>query len=118
SVPYMSAYEAWEAKRATAEANRKAWEGKNKALIEAGMNPEAMPEDCRIPPEPPRRTVIMNDMTIEAFMRAQARAPRGFMMFRDELAGWLGSMERYTSADAERSNWLESYDGGSYTFER
>ena len=40
------------------------------------------------------------------------------MVVRDELAGWLGSFDRYTSASADRPFYLESYTGGSYTQDR
>lgn len=108
----------WEHKKNIAEMKLKAWEAKTRAMLAENKDlPQDPPEDCRIPPEPTKRQFILNDLTIEAFMRAQVRNPRGFMMFRDELAGWLGNMERY-SAESERGAWLESYDGGSYSIER
>lgn len=117
---YLQQLERWEMDSARAEANRKAFDGKLKAMIAEGhegaehMRPGP---ECEVPPEPVRKQFIINDMTIEAFHRAQARIARGFMVYRDELAGWMGNMERY-SAESERGAWLESYDGGSYAIER
>lgn len=116
---YRKAYDKWKNEKMVAEALQKEWMGRLKAMMAEGkedLNTE-MPNNCKVPKEPNRRQSILNDVTIEAFMRAQARNPRGFMIFRDEMSGWLGSMERH-SAEAERGAWLESYDGGSYSIER
>lgn len=115
---YQAAYRRWEREKAVAEIRLKEYEAKVKAIVAKGEEVEGRePDGCRVPPEPNRRQSILNDVTIEAFMRAQARNPRGFMVFRDELYGWLGNMDRYSNS-AERGAWLESYDGGPYAVER
>jgi putative DNA primase/helicase len=43
-------------------------------------------------------------------------APKGLLIVRDELAGWLMGMNNYN--DAGRQFWIESYNGGPYRVER
>jgi hypothetical protein len=42
---------------------------------------------------------------------------RGLLLSRDELSGWLGSMDRY-SGGGDRPFWLEAYGGRSFTVDR
>ncbi|WP_159717573.1 DUF3987 domain-containing protein, partial [Geminicoccus flavidas] len=37
--------------------------------------------------------------------------PRGLIHHRDELTGWVGSMDRYGGNGSDRSFWLEAYGG-------
>lgn len=46
-----------------------------------------------------------------------AGQPRGTLLARDELAGWLGNMSRY-SGGSDRPFWLEAYGGRSFSVER
>jgi hypothetical protein len=43
-------------------------------------------------------------------------APKGLLIVRDELAGWLLGMNAYN--DAGRSFWIEAYGGRPYRVER
>lgn len=111
---YRQALKAWEIAAEKAEGRLKAYEARKKAIQAEGKDwDEERPEDSYAPPRPPKRPFIHNDVTVEYFIQEQSRAPRGFMIFRDELAGWLGSMERY-SQSTDRPMWLESYDGGTF----
>ena len=71
-------------------------------------------------PDRPCRYVV-NDTTIEKLGELLARSPRGLMVKRDELAGWISSMERYGgkgSAGSDRAFWLQAFDGGGYSVDR
>jgi Protein of unknown function (DUF3987) len=72
------------------------------------------------PPKPPR--YVLHDVTTEKLGEILARQDRGVLVKRDEIAGWLGGMERYSSgnkaASADRAFWLQAYDGGSFTVDR
>lgn len=72
------------------------------------------------PPEPPRRPrMIANDTTAEELMAMLAGNPRGLLLVRDELAGWLGSFGRYNNGGgADRGFYLETWNGGSFTTDR
>jgi hypothetical protein len=43
-------------------------------------------------------------------------APKGLLIVRDEVVGWLGSMNQYH--DAGRAFWIEAYGGRPYRVER
>jgi hypothetical protein len=69
---------------------------------------------------PPR--YIVNDATTEKLGEILSRQKRGVLVKRDEIAGWVGSMERYASgrrgASADRAFWLQAFDGGHFCVDR
>jgi hypothetical protein len=75
------------------------------------------PEDG--PPPPPR--FVVHDSTPEKLGEILARHDRGLLVKRDELAGWIGAMEKYggaRSSSADRAFWLQAFDGGPYIVDR
>jgi hypothetical protein len=72
-------------------------------------------------PEPPPRFTIA-DATIEKLGEILSRSDRGVLVKRDELAGWIGAMERYHAAgkgaSADRAFWLQAWNGGPYSIDR
>src|SRR6516225_837459 len=71
-------------------------------------------------PQEPLHYVVY-DTTIEALGDALAKSSRGVLVKRDELAGWIASMERYGGAargGSDRGFWLQVYDGEGYGFLR
>ena len=75
--------------------------------------PKSMAPD--IAPEKPR--LRQHDITIEQAGAVLATAaPKGVMMVRDEIAGWLSGMDAYNPAG--RAFWLEAYGGRPYRVER
>lgn len=68
------------------------------------------------PPTEPR--IVVNDGTIEKIGELLNANPRGLVQFRDELAGWLASMDR-EGREGDRAFWLECWNGtGSFTTDR
>lgn len=70
-------------------------------------------------PKPPR--LLAGDTTIEALGQILAGQHRGILIHRDEFAGWIGSMEKYSGGRggaADRGFWLQSYDGGTFHVDR
>ena len=69
---------------------------------------------------PPRLTVY--DTTTEKLGMILAGQDRGVLVKRDEITGWIGSMEKYASSGrgpiADRALWLQAYDGGPYAVDR
>ena len=61
------------------------------------------------PDEPQRRRTMVMDATPEAVGAILAGNPMGTLHFRDELAGWLMSFDRYSPGG--REFWLEAYGG-------
>ena len=46
------------------------------------------------------------------------RQPRGSLLVRDELAGFLGDMNKYNKGGGDRAFWLEAYGGGPFSADR
>jgi hypothetical protein len=72
---------------------------------------------------PPRQHRLeLNDTTVEAAQEAFLGSPDGLLCNQDELSGWFGSMDKYTSggrgAAKDRAFWLQAYNGGSYGLNR
>jgi hypothetical protein len=46
-------------------------------------------------------------------------SPDGALCMQDELAGWFGSMDKYSGGKGgDRGFWLQAYNGGSYHVQR
>jgi Protein of unknown function (DUF3987) len=58
------------------------------------------------------------DSSTEELQRMLADAPRGLLHVRDELAGWVGSFDRYGGDGADRAFFLECWNGGAYVCDR
>lgn len=58
-----------------------------------------------------------SDGTIEKLAELIASSP-GMTMIRDEIAGLVGSFNRYAKGEGDRQFWLECYSGGSFTVDR
>lgn len=74
------------------------------------------------PPEPPAKPprFVTSEITPEKMADLLSGSERGILVKRDELVGWIGSMEKYGSRGgaADRAFWLQSYDGGPYQQDR
>ncbi len=64
------------------------------------------------------RRYIVNDVTVEKLGVLLAENPKGLLLERDELAGWLRSLER-EDRKGDREFFLESWNGtNSYRYDR
>jgi hypothetical protein len=73
------------------------------------------------PPEQPvYRRVVLSDITIQKVAEVLEDNPRGVLVGRDELAGWLGSFRQYKgkSEGSDLPNWLEMYRAGTVIVDR
>jgi Protein of unknown function (DUF3987) len=68
---------------------------------------------------PPRELrYIVNDPTVEKLGEILNRNPQGVLLFRDEIAGLLASMER-AGHENDRAFYLEAWNGtGGYIYDR
>ena len=78
-------------------------------------------EDPPTKPDPPyadRYTV--SDTTVEALAPILRDNPRGVLLARDELAGWIGSFDRYAKGgkNADSAHWLSMFNGESIIVDR
>ena len=67
-------------------------------------------------PQEPR--IVVADATVEKLGELLNANPRGLLMVRDELTGWLASLDR-EGREGDRSFWLECWNGtGPYVVDR
>lgn len=104
-----------EKKRAAAKAIEKAMtEGDNPADAARAVLAGAVMEA----PEPVRRRYTTQDPTVEKLGELLCETPRGLLIFRDELTGWLKTMDK-DGHENDRSFYLEAWNGtGRYTYDR
>jgi hypothetical protein len=87
--------------------------------------------DCKIarkndedPGPPPKRPdaqrVHVNDTTIEALVPILKSNPRGLLLERDELVGWVKAMDQYRSGGkgADRQFWLSTWSNRPVSVDR
>jgi len=67
---------------------------------------------------PARRRYVTNDSTVEKLGELLAANPRGILVFRDELSGFLQTFNK-KGREGSRSFYIEAWEGaGSFTFDR
>ncbi|CAK00912.1 conserved hypothetical protein [Bartonella tribocorum CIP 105476] len=65
-----------------------------------------------------KRRLIVNDVTVEKLGELLKENPRGLLLVRDELAGFLANLER-KEYQSDRSFYLTAFNGNkSYTYDR
>jgi hypothetical protein len=70
------------------------------------------------PAPPVRRRYLTNDCTVEKLGELLRDNPRGILIFRDEITGFLRGLER-DGREQDRSFYLEAWDGcGRFTYDR
>src|SRR5262249_6990402 len=68
--------------------------------------------------EPRQRRFKVNDGTVEKLGMLLNENPQGFLVFRDELVGWLKSLDK-VGREGDRAFYLEAWNGaGSHDVER
>ena len=110
-----------EAKRDAMEAAEKmrVYEGEVKVAVKDRLPTPLPPLACEGVKAPQRRRIFSTESTIEKAGRLSDANPRGLMLQRDELAGWIASMDRYGSgAGGDRPFWLQAYGGRPWAPDR
>lgn len=68
--------------------------------------------------EPKLVRYVVNDATVEKLGELLNQNPNGLLLFRDELTGWLKTLDR-DGHENDRAFYLESWNGsGAYTYDR
>lgn len=68
--------------------------------------------------KPGRKRYIVNDTTIEALATIQEKNPNGVLLHRDEIVGWLNTMDQ-EKHNADRAYFLECWAGkGQFRVDR
>jgi hypothetical protein len=100
------------------EANLARWE-KDVAAWKRDKNAASNPPQKPDPPQAER--FIVSDTTVEALAPILLANPRGLLLSSDELAGWIGSFDRYAGkgkAGADSSKWLSMFNAESIIVDR
>lgn len=83
---------------------------------------DALPSaERKMSPAPKQTRLRLGDTTIEAAQEVLKDSPDGVLALQDELSGWFGSMDKYApgkGAMADRSFWLQAFNGGAYALNR
>ena len=109
---------AWRERAEVAKLVESAWKEAAKSALKEGKEPPARPSAANPGAEPFLPRLSIADGTVERLAVIVSRQPRGTLLARDELAGWLQGMTRYSGGGSDRPFWLEAYGGRGYTVER
>ena len=103
-------------KEEEAELALSAWrDGFKRAAKGKGEKPERPAFDCQ---RPTAKRLITSDGTFEAIHSLLVDNPAGLFVLRDELTGWLASLDRY-GREEQRAFYLEAWNGDSgFTVDR
>lgn len=110
--------DAWRDKAEVARLADSAWKESVKAAIKSGDEPPARPDSATVGMEPIMPRLAVSDATTEKLAVIMSGQPRGTLLARDELAGWLQGMSRYSGGGSDRPFWLEAYGGRAFSVER
>nr|WP_296430828.1 DUF3987 domain-containing protein [Roseovarius sp. BRH_c41] len=108
----------WRQESELANLADQAWKEQVKAAIKKKEQCPERPHEANAGPMPHIPRLVVNDGTIERLGAILARQPRGTLQMRDELAGWLQGMQRYSGGGSDRPFWLEAFGGRGFTVER
>jgi hypothetical protein len=116
AAEHGEALKRWQADSERAKLERQNWQDMVKTATKDGLGTPPMPDAAVEPDEPMRRRSIVMDATPEALGWILSGNPAGTLHYRDELAGWLTSFDRYSPGG--REFWLESYGGRPFVIDR
>jgi len=69
--------------------------------------------------EPIAWRIIASDVTVEALATLLKNQPRGLLLVRDELSGWLGSFDAYRGGrGGDAAHWLSMHRAGPMSVDR
>lgn len=106
----------WRAQAEIGKARMEQWQRDVREAAKQEAPPPSAPVDCD-KPEPQAPRLVMADVTIEKVAAVLAEAaPKGVIIARDELSGWLLGLNNYN--DAGRQFWLEAHGGRPYRVDR
>ena len=69
------------------------------------------------PEPPPPKEILLNDATVEAIHRSMSHNPKGLLYFKDELSGWVHSMNQYRKG-SDQEFWLENWQNTTVKINR
>lgn len=107
----------WETDCEAAKIASEAWRDDLRAAHAAGAPAPTKPERANEPDKPARPRIIAQDATTEALADIAAGNPKGALLFRDELSGFLSACGRYGN-EGDRPFFLEAWGGRPFVVDR
>lgn len=121
SKAYAEEMKSYEIRQEIAKQKKKLRESKLRDAVRRGTSDTEIVEMfsdeedfCR----PARRRYLINDTTIEKFGEILETSPNGQLLERDEIYGWLRSLDK-EGHESDRGFFLQAWNGtGRYTYDR
>ncbi len=117
NTAYLEDRRKWDAGNEIAQMVLADWKARSRAAISEGGEPSAKPKEAVAGAPPIRGRIRITDTTTEKAAELVCDGWRGLLLSRDELSGWLASMDRYNGG-GDRPFWLEAFGGRSYAVDR
>jgi putative DNA primase/helicase len=117
---YAAALEDWRAAELIAKEQEKVASGKIREALKKGQDAQALAAQllASAGTQPVRRRYILNDATVEKVGELLNQNPNGLLLFRDELSGFLRTLDR-EGREADRAFYLEAWNGtGRFVYDR
>lgn len=109
----------YEARKLAAETACAIWECEVKEAAKRGFPPPPKPEKADAPPTPIRLRLWRSDITAQKAARLMVAHPGGFLLYQDELSGWLGGFGQFSNGGvSDRAFWLKCYGGRPHRLDR
>ncbi len=113
---FESAAVAYEQEQEESELRKAAWREQYKASAKSGNNTPARPVESTT--KPSKKRLVTQDATFECLHTIMAENPSGIFVIRDELTGWLASLDRQ-GREGERAFYLSAWNGDTaHTIDR
>jgi hypothetical protein len=110
---------AWRTACQEAKERRALWEKDVKAAVNEGRPAPGEPAGRARPGQAEEAPRPLHRPDDRGRPRPERANPRGLLLHRDELAGWIAGMDRYGGGGgADRAFWLQAYEGGRWTSDR
>jgi putative DNA primase/helicase len=111
---YKAAMKVYERQRELADIEAKQAKRKVEAALAKGEDVETLSDGLvpDLPEKPKRRRYVVNDTTVEALAEVLSENPNGVLVERDEMMGFLQSLER-PGQNGAREFYLESWAGNA-----
>jgi hypothetical protein len=107
----------FETDQRAAREEKERWERDVGDAVKAGRPAPIKPVVADDPEEPKPPRLVVSDATIESLTPLFKANPRGVMLARDELSGWVGNFGRY-GGDGDAAYFLERFNGLGVTVDR
>lgn len=93
------------------------WKGECETAMERGDPTSIKPAEAAFDEKFIARQIIVADATVESLADVVSGNPCGVVLWRDELAAWLGNLGRYSNG-SDRPHYLEAWAAAGVTINR